>query len=257
MRQAGPLPTLLAAVLTTVALFALTGYQVTSETGGTRLLSRFAAALIEVDRWLPVHIEDIELLARDRLDGFVRPAGLPVAVILPGHRIVGADEGEVRHLLVKAMGRALYDEGNDAFVDETGRSNPPGLKEPSRWTVMLLSRGSHGFWRALLALSVLGLLGASMLARNNGRPLLRQIVMGAGLSTGAAVTATVVASVAGGAVDSPVNDTIASILRDGAWLGLRNSLAVAAVAAGLLLLTRMLNRDEATGRQVQPTEPPA
>src|SRR3990170_9002882 len=159
----------LAVLTTAVALFALAGYQVTGETAATRLLGRLGAALIEIDRWLPAHREDIDLLARDRPEGSVRLADLPIEVTLPASAVIDAEAAALRERIVAAMGEALYRDGRDAFVGEDGDANL-AVDEPVRWTASLLSRGAHGFWQAALALSLLALVAVVASFLMGGRP---------------------------------------------------------------------------------------
>jgi len=235
----GPLTGLLAALLTAVFLFSLAGYQVTGRVAGTRLLGRLAASMVELDRWVPSHREDIQLIAKDRPQETVLVDDLPVDVVISSEAALNAGNEEMRDLLRAAMGRRLYEEGRGVLQDEEGGTHQP-ITEPVRWTVSLLGSGAHGFWR--LATIVSGLLtlglGASMLMAR--RSPLQALLGGA---VGAAVASFLVWLVARGAgslFDSSVDREIMRILRDGAWLGLRNSLAVAAISLAVLYLWRAL-----------------
>ena len=257
MRRGSVFPAFLVSLLTAVALFALTGYQVTSETAATRLLSRLAAALIEVDRWLPPHLDDLNLLARDRPDGFLRVPDVPIAVTLPASRVLNAEEDAVRGLLLETMGSKLYDEGAGAFIDAEGQARSPGIAEPVHWTVALLGRGLHGFWRVVLPLALVALLAAAGALLYLGQKVLPAAIAGGLGGAAAAMLTYVLADLASRGFGSPVDQEIALILRDGAWLGVRNCLAVSAVALGLLLLLRLLSPEGLTwSRRVQPPEPP-
>ena len=73
----------------------------------------------------------------------------------------------------------------------------------------------------------------------------------------------VLAQAGSNALDGAVDKEIMLILRDGAWIGVRNSLATAAAAGALLLLMRMLTGDvqheqvwEAPTGQASPTDAP-
>ncbi len=226
-------------MLAAVTLLAFAGYQVTGEEGATKLLGRLAAALVELDRWVPSHREDIQLLAKDRPQESVLIDDLPVDVVLPSAAVLEADNEGIRDLLRAAMGRRLYEEGRGTLQDEAGGTHLP-VTEPVRWTVSLLGSGAHGFWRiATMAtgLATLGLLASLVMSRRSPMmPLLAGAI-------GAAVAAFSVWLVAGGAgsmFDSAVDKEIMLILRDGAWLGLRNSLAVAAISLAVLYLWRAL-----------------
>jgi hypothetical protein len=257
VNRGSPFPTVLLAFLTVIALFALTGYQVTSETAATRLLSRLAAALIEVDRWLPPHLDDLNLLARDRPDGFVRVPDVPIAVTLPAGQVLSADEESVRSLLLDRMGDELYAEGNGAFVDAAGRARSPGIDEPVHWTVALLDRSMHGVWRVLLPAALVTLLAAVGGMLYLGRNVLPAMIAGGLGGAAGAFLPYLLAGLASRSFGSPVDQEIALIFRDGAWLGLRNCLSVSAVALGLLLLLRVLSPEGLTwSRRVRPPEPP-
>jgi hypothetical protein len=248
---------LLVTLLTFVALFALTGYQVTTETAATRLLSRLAASLIEVDRWLPAHLDDLNLLARDRPDGFLRPPDLPIAVTLPASQMLTADEPTARTLLLDTLGTTLYEEGNGAFVDVEGQARAPGIDEPVHWTVSLLYQGMHRFWRFLLPASLVLLLGAIAVSLYFSRPFLSAMIAGGLVGAASSSLMFLVAGFASRSFGSPVDQEIALILRDGAWLGMRNCLAVSAVVLSFMLLLRLFSPEGLTwSRRLQPPEPP-
>jgi hypothetical protein len=251
------LPGLLISILTTAALFALTGYQVTSETASTRLLSRLGGALIEVDRWLGPHVDDLNLLARDRPNGFVRVPDVPIAVTLPASDVLNAEESAVRGLLLDAMGAELYAEGNGAFIDADGSPHAPGIDEPVHWTVALLGRGMHGFWRVALPVTLVLLLAAAGAVLHLGHNPLPAVIAGGFAGAAGSLVVYLLADLASRGFGSPVDQEIALILRDGAWLGLRNCLAVCAVAIGLLLLLQLLSPQGITwSRRVHTPEPP-
>lgn len=229
----------MAVVLTALTLFAFAGYQVTSEAAATKLLGRLAAALVELDRWVPTHREDIELVARDRPQEAVLVDDLPVDVLIPSQVALQAGDEELRNDLRAAMGRRLYDEGSAILQDEEGESHLP-VTEPVRWTVWLLGSGMHAFWRvASIAGALVTLALGVRLWLTRQSPLLPLL---AG-SIGAAVAAFfvwLVAGTGGSLFDSSVDQENMLILRDGAWLGLRNALSLAVIALGLLYLWRTL-----------------
>jgi len=239
----------LAALLSALALFALAGYQVTSETAATRLLGRLGAALVEIDRWLPAHREDIDLLARDRPQGVARLADLPVEVTLPASAVIDADDATLRERIVAAMGEALYRDGRDAFVGEDGDANL-AVDEPVRWTASLLSRGAHGFWQAALALSLLALVAVVASFLMGGRSPLLPLIFGAGAGAAASFAAWLLAQAGNAALDSAVDREIMLILRDGAWIGLRDCLAVAVAGVAVRVLLTL-------GRQASAASPEA
>jgi hypothetical protein len=251
------LTSLLTVLTTFVALFALTGYQVTTETAAVRLLSRLSAAIIEVDRWLPGHMEDIDLLARDRPDSVVRVSDVPIGVTLPAAPLIGANEATVRVLLLDAMGRALYSRGNDAFLDNEGGQSRPGITEPVYWTVFFLENDRHSFWKATLPLTLLILLGVCAATLHAGRSLLVYVATGASAAAFASLATVLLAEAGSNAFGSPIDKEIALIIHDGAWIGLRDSLAVAAVAGGLLLMIRLLNPQTERWREAPPPEAPS
>jgi hypothetical protein len=230
---------LLAAMLTAMTLFAFAGYQVTSESAATRLLGRLAASLVELDRWVPAHREDVQLAARDRPQDAVLVDDLPVDVVLPSPVVLEADDAALRDLLRTAMGRRLYHEGRGALQDEEGESHLP-VTEPVRWTVSLLGSGMHGFWRiATLASAIVTLALVASLVMRRRSPLPALL----GGAIGAAVASFFVWLVAGAGnslFDSSVDREIMLILRDGAWLGLRNALGVAVMALAVMYLWRTL-----------------
>ena len=128
VRRMKNLATLLTTILTVVALFALTGWQVTSETAATRLLGRLGAAIIEIDRWLPAHQEDIELVARDR-ERRCRPGPRPAdRGDPPSSLVIDAEEARLRTLITEEMGRKLYEDGNSAFRDNDGEEPSLGVE---------------------------------------------------------------------------------------------------------------------------------
>lgn len=233
------LTALLAAMLTAITLFAFAGYQVTGEAAATKLLGRLAASLVELDRWVPAHREDIQLAARDRPQEAVLVDDLPVDVVLPSQAVLQADDAALRNLLRAAMGRLLYREGRDALQDEAGESHLP-VTEPVRWTISLLGSGAHGFWRittVVMGIATLALVASLVMSRRS--PLL-SLLVGA---IGAAVASFLVWLMAGAGnsvFDSSVDREIMLILRDGAWLGLRNALAVAVIALAVMYLWRTL-----------------
>ena len=239
--MSNPLTSLAVALMTALLLLAFSGYQVTGETAGTRLLGRLAASLVELDRWAPAHRDDAQLLARDRPDESVLIDDLPVDVRLDSQAVLalGDDDRALSNLLRDAMGRRLYAEGRGALQDEEGGTHL-GVTEPVRWAVTLLDADMHGTWRlALLAAGLaMALLVASFLVAK--RSPLTAMAAGAGLAAIVAFIAWLVAGGTGSTFDSAVDKEIVLILRDGAWLGLRNSLAATAILLALFYLYRAL-----------------
>jgi len=250
----GGLPGVFTALFTAIALFALAGYQVTSETAGERLLGRLAASLVELDRWLPAHREDIDLLARDRPQGSVHLTDMPVDVTLPAFAVVDADERQLRDVIMSIMGNSLWENGTSAFRDPDGNQRSLSVTEPVRWTTMLLDEGAHRFWTAVLALSVLLLLAFAASALIGARSPLTPVAIGAGVSAVLSLAAFLLASAASGVLDSAVDKEIMLIVRDGALIGLRDSLAIGAVAASIIGLLVLSRRNDTVSYPAQ--EPP-
>jgi hypothetical protein len=241
-RGSGP-PSFLVALMTVVLLFALTGYQVTSETAATRFLGRLGAALIEIDRWLPAHREDIELLARDRPDAAVRVTGLPLNLTLPASQVLEAeDEEELRGLLVRVMGRALYHQGSGAIRDERGDTTL-AFNEPLRWSIAMLGNSMHNFWKAALPIAFLVLLIPIAGVLLAGRSPLGPVAFGSGIAAMLSLGTWLVAHGLSGGFTGAVDIETMMVIRDSAWLGLRNSLSICVAATALLVLITALTRE--------------
>jgi hypothetical protein len=216
------------AALTVVTMFTLAGFQVTNETAGVRLLGRIGAAMIELDRWLPAHRDDIELLSRDRPNAPLILPDLPVQVAIPSTAVIDASDASLRASISRSMGEVLYAEGAGAVTDEEGESHL-GVTEPVRWAINLLGEDSHGFWR--IALIVTGL---SLLVLSAGLFWTRQapfmaLASGGAISGVLALGIWLLALILGSSMDGAIDREIALALRDGAWIGLRNGLALFAI----------------------------
>jgi hypothetical protein len=234
---------LLTALATTATLFALTGYQITSEQAATRLLGRLAAALVEIDRWLPAHQEDLKLLARDRPQGSIPAADLPIAISLPAGEVAEADEAQLRALIVRVAGDALYADGTEALRDIEGNPASLGIDEPVRWTTGLLSKGMHSLWQIVLLICVLVLLLlAGAVFVNDRRPFL-PIAAGGFIGAAGSFAAWIGAVLIAPAFEGAIDREIMLIARDGAWVGLRNSLAVAIAAIAILVIVNALRHE--------------
>ena len=236
---------LIASILTVVVLFCLAGFQVTNETAGHRLLGRVGAALIELDRWLPAHHDDIELLSRDRPDAPLTLPDLPIDVTISPVTAVDATDESLRVAITRAMGEKLYSDGSDAVHDEEGKSHL-GVAEPVRWTINLLGDSAHSFWRSALILTglILLVLCAGLLWTRQS-PVLA-VAIGGGIAAGFSLLVWVIAEVLQSVIDGAMDKEIALVLRDGAWLGLRNGLAVLAIglAVAYLLSTLLPHRED-------------
>jgi hypothetical protein len=232
----GIIPRFLVTVLTLFALFALAGFQITGRTAATRLLGRLGSALIEVELWLPAHREELELRAGERPQGIIQASDIPVVTSLPSSQILDAPE-LLQDRLVAAMGRSLYDNGTDALQGDAGPVKL-GEDEPVRLATNLLSKHAHGLWTAALALSGILLAGLCLDFIRAGRTPLPSLLLGAVLACIGAGGGWLMATAAGTVLESGVDKEVMRIARDGAWLGLRDSLAVAVACTGLLLISR-------------------
>lgn len=247
---------LVAAILTVVALLALAGYQVTTESAGTRLLGRVGSALIEVDRWLPAHREDIELLSRDRPNAPLVLSELPIEVSIPSSAAIDTTNATMRAAISDAMGQRLYHEGPGAVQDETGESHL-SFTEPVRWAIELLGASAHTFWQTAVIV-----LGFALLAVCAGMVWMRQsplLAMAVGGGVAAALSAAAWGGMilAGTAMDSALDREIALVLRDGAWIGLRNGLAACAIGLSAAYVVSSLvqhRREEEWPELYEPVE---
>ena len=239
--MSSPLGGLAVAVMTALFLFSFAGYQVTGDTAGPRLLGRLASSLVEVDRWTPVHRDDIQLLARDRPNESVLVDDLPVDVLLPAEAVLALNEDDaaLSELLRDSMGQRLYTEGRAVLQDDEGETHL-GVTDPVRWAVSMLSADAHTTWRlALIGTGlVAGLFAASFVLSR--RSPLAPMAAGAGIAIVASFFGWLVGSGISSMFDSAVDKEIASIFQDSAWLGLRNSLAAGAILLALLYLNRSL-----------------
>jgi hypothetical protein len=238
----GFVPTVLAFFLTLGTLFALTGYQITSETAGTRLLGRLGGALIEIDRWLPAHGDDLQLLASDRRQGRLHPADIPIDVTLTASDLGDSSDEALRHTLLNAMGRVLYTEGAGGFRDAQGQEGSLAIDEPVHWTATSLSEGAHHFWEAALPLTLLLLVASLAGVLLSGRSPLPILLTSTLLAALGSFGTWLLAEALSDVLSAPTDREIMLIVRDGAWIALRDSLAVSAVLATLLLLNSMLTR---------------
>lgn len=238
-----PLASALTTILTIVSLFALTGWQVTSESASTRLLGRLGAAMIEIDRWLPAHEEDLKLVARDRdASGAVAVRDLPFNVVLPSSFVLEADRAQLRALISAEIGRQLYQAGRGAIRDNEGAPARLGILEPVRWTVFFLSPTMHNLWFAILVLAVLLALAAAAAVLSTGHNPVHAIALGALLGALASLAVWGAMQLLAGMVSDAAEHEIILILRDGAWMGVRNGGGVAFTAGVLAFLMTMGQR---------------
>lgn len=231
--------TLAVAFLTVVVMFTLAGSQATGETAGERFLGRIGGALIEVDRWVPAHRESIDALARERPDSPLPLPDFPMEVLLPAEAAIGATDGSLRDAVMQGMGATLYREGSSAIQDEEGESNL-SMTDPVRWSVNMLNQNAHSFWQFSFVISALVLLAVC-----GGLIWMRQwpfvaLAIGGGVAAGLSLAAWIFVQVMGASVGSAVDREIALVLRDGAWIGLRNGLAMLVIGLGAAFLMSML-----------------
>ncbi len=252
----GGIPSILAAILTAVVLFTLTGYQITTATAGTRLLGRLGAALVELNLWVPAHQQDLDLLARDRPTEPVAIKDLPITVTVPASQLIDTDPSLLTEALRHAMGKSLYKDGTDALQNGEGGSAHLSIGESVRWTVTLVSSGMHGIWAVALAIAFLLLLASSAAVMTTGRWPLGPIAVGAGVATAIALVFWVLAQVVASSFSSPIDKETALIFRDGAWIGVRDAAAIAVAATVLLfLLSRHFGQERSTSYQTPVHDP--
>jgi hypothetical protein len=228
-----------AALMAAAALFALAGYQVTREESGERLLGRLGASLVELDRWLPAHREDLQVKARDRPGEVIVIGDVPLKwVVVPSDHVVDASDEELRGPLTRGMGHALYQNGAAALSPEGEDVTRLSIIEPARWTVELLNQRLNAFWLAMLALcSILLLALSAALLLGRSSPF-SAVVLGAEIAAGCSLAVWVLAFGAGFAFTSAIDKEIMLIVRDGASLGLRNAIGVGIIAVALQYLLR-------------------
>ncbi len=221
----------LVAFLTILTLVCLSAYQITSETSSVRLLGRLGAALMELDRWLPAHRDDVELLARDRPNQPLALTDLPIEVAIPANTALQAPEPVLKATITEAMGHRLYEDGYGAIQDEQGESHL-AITEPLRWAVDMLDSSAHGFWRIGLVIT-----GLALLALCVGHFWVRQsplpgLTVGSAIAAVLAVVAWLVVSLLSSSVSGALDEELAQVARDGVWIGLRNSIAATAIGLG-------------------------
>jgi hypothetical protein len=100
----------------------------------------------------------------------------------------------------------------------------------------------HSVWQAVLPITVLLLLAPVAGVLLAGRSPLMPLAIGAGLAAAASLSVWFLADTASGAFEGAVDKETMLILRDGAWIGLRNSLAVTVTGAGLMVLISIMGK---------------
>jgi hypothetical protein len=221
----------LVAFLTIVTLVALTGYQVTGETSSVRLLGRLGGALIEIDRWLPAHRDDLELLARDRPDQPLVLTDMPIEVAIPASAALEAPAPVLEATIVEAMGHKLYDDGYSAIQDEQGESHL-GITEPLRWAIDGLDSSAHSFWRLAVVVTGLALIAICLAHFWTRQSPLPGVAVGSAVAAIGALALWLVVSALGSSVSGAIDEEIAEVAKDGIWIGLRNSLAATGIGLG-------------------------
>jgi hypothetical protein len=242
VRRRRRVPALLLALSTFAFLGALCAFQVTGPTAAPRLLGRLAAALFELDRWTPQHREELGTVAADRTRGLVEVKGLPVEVSVPPADVLSADGSALGRAIATAAGERLYDEGRGAFTGGGDIS----MTSPERWAISMLDKSSHDAWRAgLAAASVMALAAFALCALTSASGLagaLRAATVGAAAFAAVAAASWLVAGLGARIPDAPADSELMRMLRDCAWLGLRNGLALTAAGAALVLALRVLQQ---------------
>jgi hypothetical protein len=257
-RRTVPAPLLAFSVFAT--LIALTGAQSTGATAGPRLLGRLAAALFELDRWVPAHAEDIAAAARDRTRGLVGVDGLPVRVLVT-QAAASADGEELGAAIADAAGQRLYSEGRVAFVDGEGANGDISLTQPTRWAIALLEQEEHSKWQFLLyssALSTLALFGLVSVTSLGGVGMaLRTVAIASGIATVLAIGAWLLCEAVARITASPPNAETARLLASCLRLGLQDAVVVGLGAGIINFALRSLTPQPRPLRQWPAVDEPA
>jgi len=240
VRRRRVLPSLFLAAATAVVILAFTAFQASGPTAGPRLLGRLAAAMIELDRWLPAHMDDIQSALRDRPRVVVEVPGLPLSAPVPGPALLDDGGAALKAALIESMGAALYQNGAGAFQGGGGLS----LTEPARWTIELLGRDARRAFEALvLAGGAVELVFMTLVVTTAAGPLARRFLLPIGFGGAAALLAGLalwlLARLGAGAVHGAVDREVLLILRDCSWIGVRDGFATALAAAAVLALVRL------------------
>ena len=234
----GVIPSFFITLLTIVFLFSLTGFQITNHTAATRLLGRIGASLIEVDRWLPSHVEELQARADDRPNGTVQLGGVPIDAEIASSKVRGAPPDVLRDRVVQAMGEAMYTKGTDAFRSESGVTKL-SVEEPVKWATQLLEEDVHDYWLPPMAFSGIIIAGLCLDFLRMSRSPLSAILVGALMATFFAAAGWILATLAEGILESGVDKEVMRVARDGAFMGLRNSVTVGAAATALMLVLKI------------------
>lgn len=240
MRRHRVLPSFFLAILTVACMFCLSLFQITGAVAAPRLLGRLAAASIELDRWLPAHLDDIESSARERPRASIEVTGLPITVFVPATSVMLDGGAHLQAAIETAMGSEVYRNGEAAFHGDGGLS----VTEPSRWTIELLGPSLHKVWEflslAFLAALVIQATLTAVIAEGARLPgVLKPIAAGGAITL--VLSAVLWVAFRAGALltGASVNGEVLLIGRDAAGISLRDGLAVGLGAGAVLMLLRI------------------
>jgi hypothetical protein len=165
-------------------------------------------------------------------------SNVPIQAEVPSSQVLGVGPDLLRQRVIEAMGLALYTHGTDALRNERGVVDL-SVEEPVRWTVLLLERDIHDYWLPPLAFSGILLVGLCLDFLRVGKSPLSSILVGACMASFFAAAAWGFATVAGNTLESGVDKEVMHIARDGAFMGLRNSVTLGAAATALMLVVKI------------------
>jgi hypothetical protein len=165
-------------------------------------------------------------------------SGVPIDAEIPSSKVQGAPPHVLRDRVVEAMGEALYTKGTDAFRSEAGVAKL-SVEEPVKWATRLLERDMHDYWLPPLAFSGIIIAGLCLDFIRMGRSPLSSILVGALMATFFAAAAWILATLADSVLESGIDKEVMLVARDGAFMGLRNSVVVGAAATALMLVLKM------------------
>ncbi len=238
-------PSFLLAASAAFVVLALVGFQTTGERASDRLLGRLVGAIVEIDRWLPGHRDDIQLQAQQKARGTIDIEGLPLPVNVRASEVIAARNGDLSTVLLDAAGHTLYQDGASSFRDGSGGGRL-SVTEPARWLIALLGRDAHYVWTTLLGVGTilaLAVIAAVALRDGHVRDLLWPLTVGSGLVTLVFVFVWVFTRAINVLFSEPVDREIVLIARDAAWIGVRDGLAITIATFVFFLLTSFIHID--------------
>ncbi len=238
-------PSFLLAASAAFVVFALVGFQATGQSASDRLLGRLVGAMVEIDRWLPGHRDDIQLEAQQKARGTIDVQGLPLPVTVRASDVISANNGDLANILLGAAGHTLYQAGASSFRDDSSAGRL-SVTEPARWVIALLGRDAHYVWTTLLGVGTilaLAVIAGAALRDGHYRDLLWPLTVGSGLVTLVFIFVWVFARAINGLFSEPVNREIVLIARDAAWIGVRDGLAITVAAFVFFLLASFIHID--------------